>query len=424
MTEIIKLDRAGSLLATLMPKQRSLRLRTVAVFLHRWAGLTMALFLVIEGLTGSLLAFHWDLVRWLDPRQVAHAPYAGAPHLELAALNARAEALAPHARVEWQWLVRDDEVLIHMAPRINPVSNRSFAMEFEDIALDPWSGRELARYGAGNLEPFGAKVMPFIYSLHKRLAVDNPAGEWALAIIALVWLADCFVGVYLTFPAKLKKFWQRWKPAWGFRLRSGAFRLNYDLHRAGSLWLWAVLLVFAVSSVELVDKTGFYSWASQEVLGPWPALPISSSPSNTGDPLIDWQGAQQAGDQIADRLAAEGGFNRGRALLLNGPSEDYPFYQYRVEVQRPFPHDQGLTFEVNARTGQMGNIMDMNSDNRVQFVSNWLAALHMIDSPVNYLPYRIFVCLFGIALTTISFTGIVIWWKKRRARSVASLRYA
>ncbi len=49
-------------------------MRRVFVFLHRYFGLAMALFLVIEGLTGSLLAFNSDLTILFDPRLAAQKP--------------------------------------------------------------------------------------------------------------------------------------------------------------------------------------------------------------------------------------------------------------------------------------------------------------------------------------------------------------
>ena len=49
-------------------------------------------------------------------------------------------------------------------------------------------------------------------------------------------------------------------------------------------------------------------------------------------------------------------------------------------------------------------------------VENWLLALHMVNDPVDYLPYRIFVVFVGLIITALSVTGVYIWWKKRKAR--------
>jgi uncharacterized iron-regulated membrane protein len=45
--------------------------------------------------------------------------------------------------------------------------------------------------------------------------------------------------------------------------------------------------------------------------------------------------------------------------------------------------------------------------------THWLGALH--EANVFGLPYRIFVSLLGLTTVMLSMTGIVIWWKKRKA---------
>jgi uncharacterized iron-regulated membrane protein len=42
-------------------------MRHSLIQLHRYAGLLLAPFLVVVGLTGSLLAFHDEMDRWLNP---------------------------------------------------------------------------------------------------------------------------------------------------------------------------------------------------------------------------------------------------------------------------------------------------------------------------------------------------------------------
>ncbi|MGQ0591136.1 MAG: PepSY domain-containing protein, partial [Gammaproteobacteria bacterium] len=41
--------------------------RHVWVLLHRYAGLAMTVFLILVGVTGSVLAFYHELDRWLNP---------------------------------------------------------------------------------------------------------------------------------------------------------------------------------------------------------------------------------------------------------------------------------------------------------------------------------------------------------------------
>lgn len=70
--------------------------RALFVWLHRWTGLLMAAFLIIIGLTGSLLAFWGELNHWLTP-ELFPGPRPGI-ELDPATLARHAEALVPRAR--------------------------------------------------------------------------------------------------------------------------------------------------------------------------------------------------------------------------------------------------------------------------------------------------------------------------------------
>ncbi len=54
-------------------KPRGWHLRHFWVLVHRYAGLVMTAFLILVGLTGSLLAFYSELEQWINRR----TPYAG-----------------------------------------------------------------------------------------------------------------------------------------------------------------------------------------------------------------------------------------------------------------------------------------------------------------------------------------------------------
>ena len=122
-------------------------MRRVFVWIHRYVGLAMALFLIIEGVTGSLLAFRGDLTAFLDPRLVAARPSPEARRLDLATLAEQAEALMPNATAAYFFRLRDDQVIVRMAPRRR--SSRAGETCYPEdpgvIVLDPWTGKELGR---------------------------------------------------------------------------------------------------------------------------------------------------------------------------------------------------------------------------------------------------------------------------------------
>jgi uncharacterized iron-regulated membrane protein len=224
-------------------------LRGVFVFLHRWAGLAMAAFLVSVGLTGSLLAFNTELERLCAPQLFA-TPRAGAP-LDLATLAVRAEALVPRGRVLSVTYAEPDQVAVTFAPRHDPQTNEAFELGFTEFFVDPWTGAELGRRRRADLSEGLVNLMPFLYELHWRLALGG-LGQSILGIVATIWTIDCLIAFYLTFPPTTNSFLRRWKPAWLVKLRAGSYRLNFDLHRAGGLWLW----VAAPAGVTLRVKAG------------------------------------------------------------------------------------------------------------------------------------------------------------------------
>jgi uncharacterized iron-regulated membrane protein len=78
-----------------------------------------------------------------------------------------------------------------------------------------------------------------------------------------------------------RSFWARWKPAWLVKTNASTYRLNFDLHRAGGLWLWGVLLVFAWSSVYMNLWDTVYTHATRLVFTyhePWTELPLLETP--------------------------------------------------------------------------------------------------------------------------------------------------
>ena len=177
-------------------------------------------------------------------------------------------------------------------------------LDFEFIHLDPIDGHELGRVTWHGLPRRTNDIMPFVYGLHMYLAMSG-IGDWILGAVALVWTLDCFVGFYLTLPAggerSRKGFFARWKPSWLVKLKSSFYRANFDLHRAAGLWLWAMLLVYAWSSV-FFTLPNFYTRATQLVLDcETPVWAQEGTPQNDTRAPMEWEAG------ASDRRAADGG---------------------------------------------------------------------------------------------------------------------
>ncbi|AMK77220.1 MULTISPECIES: PepSY-associated TM helix domain-containing protein [Methylomonas] len=400
-----------------------MKIRPFWVLVHRYAGLAMTVFLIIVGLTGSLLAFYSELEHLISPQ--LSAPASAMPRLSPPLLQAQAERLVPQGKINSVWL-EHDAAHVDVAPRTDPATGQPYELGFTQLILNPYTGEELGRRNWGAISEGWINLMPFVYKLHYALALDE-IGGWILGITALVWTLDCFVGFYLTLPiskrskvsamrGEQRSFWRRWAPAWLVKWHGSSFRVNFDLHRAGGLWLWAMLLVFAWSSVFMNLSDTVYAPVTRAVFTdyhePWIDFPDLDKPLK--HPPIAWSDAYRIAANMMEQASSQQGFViEAQQGFRYNPAKG--FYVYTVRSSLDVEDKHGSTrLVIDATTGAQKLLILPTGQYAGNTVSSWLAALHMAD--VFGMPYRIFVCLLGLAIVMLSVTGVVIWQKKRRAR--------
>ena len=391
--------------------------RRFFVWLHRWAGLAMAAFIVLVGLTGSLLAFRNEIDHLLSPRFFAKSQ-PGVMRLDFTTLTDRAEALVPQGRVYWI-VAYPDQIAVTFSPRKNPATGRLYDLGLKRLYLNPWTGQELARLKPGEREPDAITFT--IIQLHSALCLGS-GGYWAMGIVALVWTIDCFVGFYLTLPASIERFWQRWKQAWQVKWRASAFRVNFDLHRASGLWLWPALFVFAWSSV-MLNLPAVYNRVTGAIFDYQRPAAESMSMSPPGEehpPRLDFRAALLTAQRLMTEQAASHGFSVKRPVVFEYEADDRDYF-YNVKSSRDIwdrDHISFTTLTFDADTGALRSLHIPTGEHTGNTVSLWLASLH--EAWVFGLPYRIFVCVLGIVMAVLSYTGVYIWWRKSQGRSLAA----
>jgi uncharacterized iron-regulated membrane protein len=398
--------------------------RAFWVSVHRWAGLTMTGFLVIVGLTGSVLAFREEIDVWLNPELLTVAPR-DAPTLGPLVLRERAAALYPDARV--------DEVPLHIE------QGRSFEIRVRRqagdgnglatfVSLDPYTGEMLGARNWGEVSLARKDIIFFLYRLHYTLALPatmSRLGSYLLGVIALVWTIDCFVSFYLTLPLRprergvalhaAKSWWNRWRPAWLIKLDAGAYRINFDIHRAFGLWTWAMLFVFAWSSVGF-NLNEVYAPTMRALFGLTPpTVNLSMRSLPLEPPRLNWREALDVGRALLGEQAREGGFVIEREAFIAFDRE-HGVYTLAAHSSRDVGQRAGASITFDADTGflRASTWPGSNSEKAGDVINRWLALLH--TAAVFGMPLKVFVCAMGIVIATLSATGVYIWWKKRAAR--------
>jgi uncharacterized iron-regulated membrane protein len=385
-------------------------IRAAFVRLHRWAGLAIAGFLIVVGLTGSLLTFWNELNHWLTPN-LYPGPHAGV-ELDAATLARRAEALVPQARATQVYLGYVGTAWVTMEPREGVPQ-----LSFDQIYLDNVTGAELGRVQFGELPSTLNAVMPFVYKLHYALAMGDLGGS-ILGIVALLWTIDCFVAFYLTLPlargGSRKGFVARWMPAWKVKWRGSVYRVNFDLHRAVGLWLWALLLIFAWSSVSM-NLDGVYSRVTGFFLDyqPFDYAAKARAADAPREPL-EWEEAQAVAVRLMAEQERKFGFEIYRPVALYY-LRARGLYNYRVRSSRDIGDKYGSTgVDFDAYSGELENVTLPTGQHSGNTFTSWLIELHTAN--VFGRAYQILVCLLGFVITALSVTGVYIWWRKRAAR--------
>lgn len=398
-------------------------IRRYLTWQHRWVGLLMTAVLVVVGLTGSILAFRNKIDRLLNPELHVTNPPKSAP-LDLATLAERAEADYPRLRVGY-FSIEEDHVRMMVGARIDPKTDKPYDLGFGELILDPWTGKVLGQgneYGWSGPENWRRKFLPFVYGLHTSLANDT-VGWRIVSIVALAWTLDCFVGFYLTLPRGMGNFRQRWGQSWKVKLSANFTRINFDLHRAGGLWLWPLLFIFGWSSVMLelrqvyepVMKTLFDYVSDEE------SIANNSVPKPLENPKITWREAELAGERAMSEQAALHHFTVERPYGMAYVSP-YGAYTYCVRSSLDFRGSGWDTSVlIDGNSGQFRSVDLPRGQHLGNTISTLLWGIHYGDLR-NFLPFRILIFVFGIFLSALSITGVVIWWKKRAVRKLAAAR--
>lgn len=403
--------------------------------LHRWAGLLTAAFLFFSGVTGAVISWDHELDDLLNShfKDVTSAG-ANRPSVELAALI---EQRDPHARVNYMLTTPEngESLSFFVQPRIDPATGKRYALDYNQVFLDPHTGEELGRRYWGAVWPISREnFVSFLYKLHYTMHIPEFWGSdrWGmrvLGVIAIIWTIDCFVGFYLTLPVRKraradrapsvarelgKGFWARWKPAWMIKTSGSAYRLNFDLHRALSLWTWLLLFVIAFTAFSLNLYFEVFSPLMKTVSNYTPT-PYEQREfralDNPIEPKMTWA-------QILERARADGkarGWETPVGSLFYGaahgvyaaaffnPGEDHGTAGV-APAQLYYDSEDGRP--IGERLPWVGTAADV-------FVQ---MQLPMHSGRILGLPGRILISLMGLVVAALSVTGVVIWWTKRRAR--------
>lgn len=418
-------------------------MRVILTTVHRWAGLTIAAFLFVSGITGAVISWDHELDDVLNSH-LMHVASTG-PAIPSFELARRLEQARPELRVTSVRVSAEpgESLRIGVTPRVDPATARQFDLGYNQVFVDPVTGAILGQRKWGTVWPISRETfVSFLYRLHYMLHIPEMWGTdrwglWLMGVIAIIWTLDCFVGFYLTLPARRaarvqraagadrdpsKSFWQRWRPAWKVKTTGGAYRINFDIHRAFGLWFWALLFILAF--------TGFSLNLSREVFEPLMTRISTVTPS-----VFDTRTPRSRHDPIEPKLGfaevlALGTAEAQRRGWTESATSIFYTTTYGIYGVQFFPPDadhgvagggaKRLYFDgldgryLGDRRPWTGTAADLFM--QAQF------PLH--SGRILGFPGRVLISFMGLATAALSVTGVVIWYRKRRARVQREMKAA
>jgi uncharacterized iron-regulated membrane protein len=402
-----------------------MRMRNALLAMHRWVGLVLAGFLMLAGITGALLVWNHELDAALNPRLFqARAPSVDAQPLNPLRLREQVQRAFPQAWVHHVPMKHTpgESLGFYIEGASDPVTGEQRSLEVDQVFVHPYSGEILGARRWGDITQGLTNLMPFIYRLHYSLALGT-VGTWTFGVIALLWTLDCFVGAWLTMPARRpapaserRSWWSRWRPAWQVRWGTTPMKVHFDLHRAGGLWPWALLFILAWSSVSFnlhgsvyrPVMDGLFEMQTDLYQTPRRAAQVQS------EPPMGWDQALATGRAHARTLAQQRGFVVQGEDILNYDAHK-GLFRLRMRTDRDRNTEWGLTpLFFDARSGELIGIMLPTGEAAGDTVTHWLQTLH--TGHVWGLPYRVLLTAMGVVVAGLSWTGLWIWLRRRQAR--------
>ena len=377
-------------------KPREQRWRGWIFRIHLWSGLTIGLWAIIIGASGSVLVFKDEIESLVESEVFAVEPQPGRASLDAVVAKIR-DRFPEHAVLGFGGLnekKRSHLVRIGRRDKDRRIVSRLY------VHYNQYTGEILGSYA------HRSGVFGFFEKLHFYLFMGR-TGMKVNAFFGVALLMMCSTGIVIWWPGA-KKWREGIRVKWG----AGRKRVNYDLHRATGFCVVVLLAVMAF--------TGFYFG--------FPFLVMGALAKITG----------------ADAAEARKFFRAPKSQVVEGASR-VSFDSLITDNEKLFPDGTELSrISVPGRATGVFTLSGMHPGNPVlrgrtgvyidQYSGQVLASfdsreqslgmrLALMFRPIHFglwggLWSKGLWCLLGLAPGTLITTGFLMWWNR-----VAGKRY-
>jgi uncharacterized iron-regulated membrane protein len=353
--------------------------RKILLQIHLWLGLAAAVFLVVLGATGSIIAFEGDIDRWLHPaRWYVTAQAHPLPEADLVRAVEQKYAPARAGAIEIPYRSNLAQLM-----RLNDRSS---------VTVNPYDGAILGRVvGVSRTQRF----LGTIHQIHLRLAPDTKlaaAGKVAVSYAGLVLCILAPTGFILWWRARRTSI--QWKKAsW--------FRRSFDAHHVMGLYAGLFLWIAAFTGVVIGFESGEQAiYAMTHSSRPSFARPPQSTPVPGGTPITIDRAIEIARQAIPNAAVD----------TVSLPLNPRASYTVVLRVPEETSGSAHSSVTIDQFTGQVLQVRNFLTDSQGYRWIRFNRSIHTGD--IGGLAGHIVMSLSSLLLVAMVVTGFVIWWKK------------
>jgi uncharacterized iron-regulated membrane protein len=376
-----KASPTGSVLHRFLHQPRKLFLRRALFQIHLWAGLLLALYVVVIALSGAVLVFAAELNAALLPRAITHgvsAQLAGIP----AAIKA-GQAGCPRCTIT-QLTVPSPSMPVY---QLQAKDEQGRAI---NLLLDP-SAKHLVRQGRTWVD--------WVHDLHYYLLLGTAYGMQINGVGGAILLLLTVTGAYIWWPGV-----KQWRRSLSISFANKWRRINYDTHNAIGIWTLALVFWWAFSGL-------YFGWYKQvqaavNAISPLHGMVAPHLPAGAYTASTSTRASLEA-----ILAAAQQASPSGRLYSLSDPALTGATVTAYMDLRAPgdFSHRDLVTIDtVHARVLSVWHYGSNHS------LGDWIIwAMHPIHFGTLWgTPVKIVWFLLGISLAVLSVSGVVMYWNR------------
>lgn len=344
------------------------RVRRLLAWLHLWVGLVIGSVFALNGVAGSILVFHTELLQWQHPQLAAHVEHV------------------------------DPTVVEHLVAKWAPRGMRS--MDLPKAELPVWQAYfengERAYFSPDDgslllLRNPASDPLLWLHEWHTAL-LAHEAGNQILGIVGWVSLALLLTGLYLWWPqrgrlrAHLRVYAQPPARRW------------VTWHRSSGAILLPLLLLSTVTGLGMVYGKGFHAVLTATLGGEAPPVPAAM----TDVRAVDW-GA------VLDR--AHHALPGARVSRISVPKAGSGIVTFRARAAGEWHPNGRSEIHVDSAGRRVLGVFDASAQAAGARISSALYPLHI--GIVGGTMMRWLTAATGLLPLFLLVTGLLFWWRRK-----------